>query len=58
MQKTAAELASAGFAAPRTMECLLREYEVGARPAARSAQGTGPASGAHRAFGDVHYQVL
>ncbi len=43
VQKTAAELAGAGFAAPRTMECLLREYEVGARPATRGASRTGPA---------------
>ncbi|KAK9826086.1 hypothetical protein WJX81_000802 [Elliptochloris bilobata] len=28
VQKTAAALAGAGFAAPRTMECLLREYEI------------------------------
>ena len=28
VQKTAAALAGSGFAAPRTMECLLREYEV------------------------------
>ncbi len=55
VQKTAAELAGAGFTAPRTMECLLREYEVGARPAARGTQGTGPACVAH---GDVQNQVL
>ena len=28
VQKTAAALAGSGFAAPRTMECLLREYEA------------------------------
>ena len=28
VQKTAAALAGNGFAAPRTMECLLREYEA------------------------------